>query len=174
MCSGLLPLISYKTPGKDLFLAMRLAAFTPFLCIAIAFCVIMGSIVVVMITILTERVITNIGEKGGNKTGEVKLSLASSEIQWKRCYHLIDGLVCEISRSFGFILLVLVTFNFIWMITTSYTVVANLKELGDLTNTAYNHLIMLTMSASFLCVTIFILHQMKIKVRSNYDTFFLN
>ncbi len=167
MCAGLiLPIISHKIPGSNTILAIRAPAFTPFLCIAIVLCIIMGSIVVVMITILTERV-TNIAANGGiSNTGDVKLNLASSSvIQWKRCYYLIDGLVSEISHSFGFILLVLVTFNFIWIVTVSFLVVDDFKQLGYLSDSAKTRLIMVMMSSTLIYLTILILHRMKSKVK---------
>jgi len=137
-------------------LALREPLFTPFISIGCSLCCMIGGIVVTMLCIIRNRV-RNITD--GNET----LSL-DSVIIWHRCYHLIGGLVHEISKSFGFIVLVYVLFNFIWMITCTFEVVVNLRGLGYLTATAKQFLGMLTMSTCCTTAIIYVLHRMKTEV----------
>ncbi len=142
---------------NTIFLQIRAPAFTPFFCIATCLCGIKITIVVNMINTMKNRVTGFIDNRES-------ASFAPSAMQLKRCYHLVIELVHEINRSHGYIMLVLITFSFIWMVNCSFLVVVSLKELGYLSKLAQNLLVMLAMSTLFAFAIIYGVHRMKSEV----------
>ncbi len=106
----------------DYNVPIRVLLFTPHLSIGCLLCHIVSFSVVNMLRILAQR----ISEIDKARDGRGSLSLV---LQWQRCYYLINGLVNEINRSFGIILLVMVIFEFIWMVNAFFMTALEFKNI---------------------------------------------
>ena len=96
-----------------------------------------------MLRIIAHRIgeIDNVGD------GRGRLSLV---LQWQRCYRLVYGLVDEINRSFGLILLVMVIFEFIWMVNAFFITALEFKNMGNVQLvTVVTDLMLITTACSF-------------------------
>lgn len=121
-------------------------------------CCIISFIITKMLSTLTQRV-----RKITIRDREEKLTLKLVS-QWQRVYHLIDGLIREMNSCFGFNLLVIVFFNFVWLVNGSFVTVLELKELGLLRfNTLVMDLLLLIVSL-LITFIISVLHGFKLEV----------
>lgn len=107
-----------------------------------------------MLRMLSQR----IGEidKIGDPQGSLPLVL-----QWQRCYHLIYGLVNEINRSFGIILLVMIVFEFVWMVNAFFMTALEFKIMGQVELSTLITDVLLIVSACCITSLISVLHDIK-------------
>lgn len=150
-CTGGLFLVVFPS---DFILPIRIVLFTPYLSIGSLLCQIVSLIVVNMLRLLSQR----IGEI--DQLGGVQISLPLV-LQWQRCYHLIYGLVDEINRSFGIILLVMVVFEFVWMINAFFMTALEFKNMGQVQLSTLVTDLLLIVSACSVTSLIWVLHDIK-------------
>ena len=90
-----------------------------------------GGLLCFILSLIVTKMVSNLAQRARKTIGEGRLTL-KLVTQWQSIYYLIDGLICEMNSSFGFILLVIVVYNFVWLVNASFITVLELKELGYL------------------------------------------
>lgn len=90
-----------------------------------------GGLLCSIISLIINKMLNSLTQCAGKTIEEGRLTIKLVS-KWQRIYYLIDGLISEINSSFGFILLVIVLYNFIWLVNGSFITVLELKELGYL------------------------------------------
>ena len=137
----------FNLPLKFVFGTYLGASGAPF----ILLCYMVSSILQTMSDQITNLVNQSRSDDVENNNRKVKLMLD----HWQRGYYLTGDLISEIGRNFGFIMIVLLTYLFIWLVNGLFQAMMLLKEMGpNLTSfTSMGFLVFVVGLFSFMAFT---------------------